>query len=79
VSERLNRDAVEALAMALLIPIRNHYVRDGSIRADKVFEVLNAVASVTALVLSGADGAGGRAEQFFQTALRAQLEREADE
>ena len=72
-----DREAVETLAMALLIPIRNHYRRSEEHQRAKVHEVLNALASVTALVVTGADGAGGLAEQFFLIALRQQLEAEA--
>jgi hypothetical protein len=78
-SERLDRAAVETLTIGLLIPIRGHYLRDEGHRRSKVHEVLNALAAVTALVVSGADGAGGEAEQFFQTALRQQLAADRDE
>ena len=68
----LDREAVEQLAIALMIPMRNHYLR-GPQGPDRVHEVLNALAATAALVILGADGEGGEAEQFFHTALRNQL------
>lgn len=68
----LDREAVEQLAIALMIPMRNHLLR-GPYGAYRVQEVLNALAGTVALVILGADGEGGEAEQFFYTALRNQL------
>ena len=68
----LDRNTVERLATALLIPIRNHYLR-GPVGADRAYEVLNALAITAGVVLLGAEGAGGKGVRFFLDALRQQL------
>jgi hypothetical protein len=73
--EPINRDRMQALAAQLLRSTRDH-LRSGPIGRDRVFEALNALAVVTALVISGVDelDEGDAAERFFQDALRRQRE-----
>jgi hypothetical protein len=74
-AEPINRDRMQALASQLMRSTRDH-LRRGPIGRDRVFEALNALAVVTALVISGIDVLedGDEAERFFQEALRRQRE-----
>jgi hypothetical protein len=74
-ADQINRDRMQALAAQLMRSTRDH-LRSGPIGKDRVFEALNALAAVTALVISGVDelGDGDTAEQFFQDALSRQRE-----
>jgi hypothetical protein len=71
--EPIDRERMEALTIKLLRATRDH-LRTGPIGKDRVFEALNALAAVTALVISGVDelGDGDTAERFFQDALSQQ-------
>jgi len=70
---QLDRERIERLMVAILLPIRENY-KKGPISRDRCFEALNALAASAALVIEGADGAGGEAEEFFRKALAQQLE-----
>jgi hypothetical protein len=69
----LDRERIERLMGAILIPIRENY-RSGPVSRDRCFEALNALAGSVALVIHGSDGPGGEAEEFFRKALEQQLE-----
>jgi hypothetical protein len=61
----MNRDRIEQLSGEILIPIRQQYLV-GPTSSDRVFEVLNALAFVTAVTLAACDE---RARRFFDQAL----------
>jgi hypothetical protein len=65
----LDEERITKLAEKILISVRDNYV-PGPISRDRVFEALNALACVTAVVLSGTGDETGEAEEFFQKALR---------
>lgn len=69
----LDVERTEALAAEIMVAIRTHYT--GSSYGDRVavLEVLNALGSVAALVIKGTEG-DPRAIEFFQRALRIELE-----
>jgi hypothetical protein len=69
----LDRGRIERLMAGILLPIRENY-KEGPVSRDRCFEALNALAASAALVIEGADGAGGEAEEFFRKALEQQLE-----
>jgi hypothetical protein len=73
----LDRERVEAICAALLLPIRDHLMR-GPHGRHKVHEVLNALAAATALVVIGTGDDADRAEEWFQVALRRQIEQGAE-
>jgi hypothetical protein len=75
--EAICRERVEAICIALLFPIRDHLAR-GKPGRHKVHEVLNALAAVTALVVIGAGDDADHAEEWFQVALRQQIEQGAE-
>jgi hypothetical protein len=69
----LDRERIEGVLEPILIAIRDNYQR-GPVSRDRCFEVLNALAAATAIVIARSDGPGGEAEQFFHKALAQQLE-----
>ena len=62
----IDRVTVEHLSTAFLSIIRIYYLKDSVPRPEKPLEVLNAIASATAVIIQGCDE---RAEKFFFTAL----------
>jgi hypothetical protein len=69
----MDRGRVEWLMVEILIPIEKNY-KEGPESRDRCYEALNALAASAALVIEGADGAGGEAEEFFRKALTQHLE-----
>ena len=69
--DRLEREVIARLATNLLRIIGQHY-RDRPTSRDTVFEILNALAMVTATVCQGAGD--DKAMEFFLEALRLQRE-----
>ncbi len=67
---KLDRRVIEQLADDLLSPIRTHYLHR-PLRPESVYEVLNALAAVSGLVIAAADPEVCR--DFFVTALDAEL------
>jgi hypothetical protein len=66
--EPLDNERVHKLSFALLESIRDNYLKGPESR-DRSLEALNALAAVSALVIMGADGLGGEAQDFFLSAL----------
>jgi hypothetical protein len=69
----LDRERIESLMVAILMPIRDNY-KSGPVSRDRCFEALNALAGAAALVIHGSGGPGGEAEDFFRKALTQQLD-----
>jgi len=63
--DEIDERRIEALMTAFLEPIKAHFERGPQARA-RTFEVLNALAACTAVILSGTDRAG---LDFFNEAL----------
>jgi hypothetical protein len=65
----LDRARIEEITKGILLVIRDNYLRGPESR-ERCFEVLNALAASAALMIEGADGPGGKAQKFFEQALR---------
>ena len=65
----LDRARIEEITKGILLVIRENYVR-GPTSRDRCFEALNALAASASLVIEGSDGPGGKAQKFFEQALR---------
>jgi hypothetical protein len=65
----LDRERIEKLAYQILLPIRANYLA-GPTSRDRVFEALNAMAFVTAVVIAGTEDDSGEALEFFNNAFR---------
>jgi hypothetical protein len=65
----LDRARIEEMTTSILLVIRDNYTR-GPVSRDRCFEALNALAASAALVIEGSDGPGGKAQKFFEQALR---------
>ena len=74
-SEHLDEDRITELVVAILEPIRDNYKR-GPISRDRAYEALNALAAAVSLVIKGADGRDGEAQEFFNKSLNLQLKEE---
>lgn len=70
-TDSLDRDRIEKLLVALLVPIRDNYLKGPMPDRDRVYEALNALAGASALVISGCDDPG--AADFFIKALNQQM------
>lgn len=66
-AEGLDNAVVQRLVAEIGVPIRDHYLARETAR-DRVFEVLNALAAVTATVIAGT-GNDPAAAGFFTAAL----------
>ena len=65
----LDHARIERLARDILLPIRANYLA-GPTSRDRVFEALNALAFVTAIVIAGTGDQTGEALEFFNKAFR---------
>src|SRR4029077_10150950 len=65
----LDRARIEEITKSILLVIRDNYLRGPESR-KRCFEALNALAASAALVIEGSDGPGGKAQKFFEQALR---------
>jgi hypothetical protein len=70
--EGLDRERIEALALQLLIPIRDNYDQ-GPVSRDRCFEALNALAFCAAHVIAGCQG-DALALEFFMKAFHGNRE-----
>jgi hypothetical protein len=71
----LDAEATQQLTMRMMMAVRAHYQRFDLDRMH-VFEVLNSLATTTAIVLSAIDDAEDRqrARDWFENALREELD-----
>lgn len=73
---RLDPTAFEQLTLDLMVGIKCHYTRVKTSPTIAVYEVLNALACCTAVVLAGTRNDANQiasARHYFETALAAQL------
>jgi hypothetical protein len=73
VEGQLDRERIEGLCEYILLAIRANFER-GPTSRERCWEALNALAASAALVIQGADGPGGAAEEFFRQTLAQHLE-----
>jgi hypothetical protein len=65
---QLDKERIEGILELILIAIRDNYQR-GPVSRDRCFESLNALAAAVVMVIHGADGPGGEAQEFFDAML----------
>jgi hypothetical protein len=68
--DELDRDRIERLATAILLPIRENYIL-GPVSRDRVYEALNALACSAGWVIRGTNDP--EALEFFSQALNRNL------
>jgi len=71
-STELDQERIEEICADILKILQENFIR-GPISSDRCFEALNALAVAVAMVIHGADGPGGEAQEFFETALKNHL------
>jgi hypothetical protein len=71
--QELDQERVEAVTAKVLAAIKENLQRGPQSR-ERALEVLNALAGSAAVVILGCDGPHGEAEEFFQKALRQNLD-----
>lgn len=69
----LDEERVGEISYDILLAIRKNFLRGPQSR-ERALEALNALAGAASVVIVGCDGPRGEAEEFFQTALRQNLD-----